>query len=161
MSITFDLKDVLQAVGPTASLIFAAWIFLSYLEQRYSAAYERYRALVAEFREHAKQDQRSQSLVKQIMELKVRCQQMRLATHLGLIAAILLIISIICGALNAIDEHITAFRLLSAGTAILGLTLIIWAAVLVMIENWRLQRAIEIELSDLPALANAARESRS
>ncbi len=29
----FELKDLLSAVGPTASLIFAAWIFLSFLPE--------------------------------------------------------------------------------------------------------------------------------
>src|SRR5436305_1444599 len=36
--VQFDLKDLLQAIGPTASLVFAAWIFLSFLESRYVAA---------------------------------------------------------------------------------------------------------------------------
>jgi hypothetical protein len=36
----FELKDVREAIGPTASLLFAAWIFLSFLRERYVAANE-------------------------------------------------------------------------------------------------------------------------
>jgi hypothetical protein len=157
---SFDLKDVLQAVGPTASLIFAAWIFLSYLQQRYSSSYDRYRALIHEFRHHTEKDQRHVSLLEQILEYKRRCQQMRLATHVGLIAAIFLISSIIFAALNMIDDEIVAFKFLSAGLAILGLLLVIWAAVLVMLENMRLQLIIDSDISDVPELAEAARDPR-
>jgi hypothetical protein len=47
----FKLKDVLDAVGPTASLIFAAWIYLSFLQQRYSSGYQNYRDLVSMYRD--------------------------------------------------------------------------------------------------------------
>jgi hypothetical protein len=87
----FELKDLLQALGPTASLIFAAWIFLSFLQSRYSAAYERYRSLLDEFRQHSNRDRRRESLHEQILEYKRRCEQMRRATNLGVIAAICLI----------------------------------------------------------------------
>jgi hypothetical protein len=79
----FDLKDLLEAVGPTASLIFAAWIFLTFLQARYTAAYERFRALIAELRSHRGQDQRRTSLRQQILLYKRRCEQMRLATNIG------------------------------------------------------------------------------
>jgi hypothetical protein len=160
MLASFDLKDVLQAVGPTASLIFAAWIFLSYLQQRYSSSYERYRALIDEFRHHPEKDQRHASLLEQILEYKRRCQQMRLATHIGLLAAIILISSIIFAALNMIDDDIAAFKFLSAGLAILGLLLVIWAAILVILENLRLQLIIDSDLSDVPELEQAAHDPR-
>lgn len=158
--VSFDLKDLLQAIGPTASLIFAAWIFLSYLQQRYSAAYDRYRNLVEEFRQHRESDERHRSILEQIMEYKRRCQQMRLATHLGLLAAILLISSIISAAVNVITGEAAVFKFLSAALAIFGLLLVIWAAVLVMIENQRLQLIIESDLSDIPELRRAARDKQ-
>jgi hypothetical protein len=157
---SFELKALLQAIGPTASLIFAAWIFLSYLQQRYSAAYDRYRNLIEEFRKHREQDQRHHSVLEQILEYKRRCQQMRLATQLGLLAAILLIGSIISAALSVIGGDAAAFKYLSAALAIFGLLMVIWAAVLVMIENWRLQLIIESDLSDIPELVRAAKDLR-
>jgi hypothetical protein len=78
----FELKDLLQAIGPSASLIFAAWIFLSFLQSRYSSAYEHYRQLIAELRTHREQDRRLQSLCRQILAYKRRCEQMRWATNI-------------------------------------------------------------------------------
>jgi hypothetical protein len=80
----FDLKEFLQAVGPTASLIFAAWIFLTFLQARYSAAYERYRALIAEFREHPNRDKRRESLRGQILEYSAgasRCASLQISGY--------------------------------------------------------------------------------
>jgi hypothetical protein len=43
---TFELKDILTAIGPNASIVFAAWIFMGFLQQRYSVALERYGSLI-------------------------------------------------------------------------------------------------------------------
>ena len=48
----FKLKELLDAIGQAAAVVFAAWIFMGFLQQRYAAAYERYRSLVAEVRQH-------------------------------------------------------------------------------------------------------------
>jgi hypothetical protein len=154
---SFELKDLLQAIGPTASLIFAAWIFLSFLQQRYTTAYELYRALLSELRQHKEQDPRRASLCGQIMEYKHRCEQMRLAAHIGLLAAIALISTIVMAALNTIDDRLVALKYLAALLSVVGLLLVIWAAVLVLIENLRLQRIIDSDLSDIPELVEAAR----
>lgn len=45
-----DLSKVLTTVGPAASIIFAAWIFVAFLQTRYDAAVERYRDLIEKFR---------------------------------------------------------------------------------------------------------------
>jgi hypothetical protein len=73
----FRLKDLLEALGPTASLIFAAWIFLTFLQSRYTASYERYRTLIDEFRHHDNRDHRRNSLRDQILEYKLRCEKKR------------------------------------------------------------------------------------
>jgi hypothetical protein len=75
---------------------------------------------------------------------------MRLATHLGLLAA-----------LDVMTDDFAPFKYLSAGLAILGLLLVIWAAVLVMLENLRLQLIIESDLADVPELVHAADDPRS
>jgi hypothetical protein len=62
----FDLKDVLGAIGPSAALVFASWIFLGFLEQRYVAAYERFRKLVEQYRANQSSKTRHQNLRDQI-----------------------------------------------------------------------------------------------
>jgi hypothetical protein len=151
----FALKDLLEAVGPTASLIFAAWIFLSFLQQRYVTAYEHYRQLIAEFRSHEQRDRRRESLGQQVLEYKRRCEQMRLATQVGVLAAICLISAIVLAAVNAIAQ-VGALKYLCAAGAIGGLLLVIWAAILVLMENARLQIIIDSDLSDIPDLRTAA-----
>jgi Protein of unknown function (DUF2721) len=157
----FDLKDLLQAVGPTASLIFAAWIFLTFLQSRYTSAYEYFRALIAEFRTHREQDQRRASLRHQILIYKRRCEYMRLATNIGVTSAILLITALICAALGTMYDTVSAWKYLTAACAIIGLLLVIWAATLVILENYALQRLLESDLSDLPELVDSVREARS
>ncbi len=154
----FPLKELLQAIGPTASLIFAAWIFLSFLQQRYMSAYEHYRQLLAEFRTHEQRDRRRESLGEQILEYKRRCEQMRRATQIGVIAAICLISAIVLAAVNTIDSQLAATKYLCAAAAIGGLLLVIWAAVLVLMENARLQIIIDSDISDVPDLKRAARD---
>jgi hypothetical protein len=100
----FDLKDLLQAVGPTASLIFAAWIFLSYLQARYTAAYQLYRSLIAEFRSHHEPDERRASLHAQIREYRRRCELMRRATNIGVASAIVLISALISGEIGTMYD---------------------------------------------------------
>jgi Protein of unknown function (DUF2721) len=152
----FKLKDVLEAIGPTASLIFAAWIFLTFLQQRYSAAYERYRSLIQEYRSDHLNEPRRASIKSQILLYKRRCQHMKLATNLGAYAAICLILTLICGALNAMVETLDFLKYVGTASALLGLLLVIAAAILVITENTLIQRAIDSELSDIPGLAIAA-----
>jgi hypothetical protein len=85
---------------------------------------------------------------------------MQLATQVGLIAAILLISSIIFATLSVIIDNSAAFKYLSAALALVGLSMVIWAAILVMIENRRLQLIIESDLSDVPELERAAKDPR-
>jgi Mn2+/Fe2+ NRAMP family transporter len=152
----FELKDLLQALGPTASLIFAAWIFLSFLQTRYTAAYERYRALIDEFRQHGNRDRRRESLHEQILEYKLRCEQMRRATNLGVIAAIALIAVLFFSALNVMNPNLAVLKYLVAACALAGLLLVIWAAAIVIKENSRLQLIIDSDLSDVAELREGA-----
>src|SRR3954462_6929975 len=72
-SMDFELKDLLEAIGPNATLIFAAWIFLSVLQTRYTGAYDRYRALIEGYRNSSGDSARRRSLVQQIDLYKRRC----------------------------------------------------------------------------------------
>jgi hypothetical protein len=143
-----DLTKFLEAVGPNASLIFASWIFLSFLQSRYSDAYDRYRSLVQEVREHGHNDNEHQSSVKdQVALYKHRCEQMRVATNIGVIPAMLLIVAILVGGLHVIfDANVLTY--ICVGAAIMGLALVIVAAAFVLRENTLIQHAIDGEVAD-------------
>jgi uncharacterized membrane protein YraQ (UPF0718 family) len=147
----FELKDFMEAVGPTASLIFASWIFLSFLQARYSAAYSRYRELIQEYREHGQRDKsHQQSIARQIPLYKQRCEQMRTATNVGVVAAIVLIAAVMAAGLQVVLPDLAAFKYIGALAALVGLALVIIAAVYVVRENTLIQHAIDDEISDLP-----------
>lgn len=156
----FELKDVLGAAGPTASLIFAAWIFLSFLQERYTGAYERYRALVSEYRERHGQGQlseaRERSIRAQVLLYKRRCEQMRTATNTGVASAIVLIVGVIAGVVGLVAPALAAAKYVSVGAVVLGLFLVIVAATYVPVENTSLERAINAEIEDVPELASPA-----
>jgi hypothetical protein len=130
--VSFSAKDLLEAIGPNATLIFAAWIFLSFLQQRYLDAYEHYRQLIEER----------------------RCELMRLSTNIGVASAILLIAGLIAAGLEVITG--AAFlKYVTAVCALVGLAAVI-AAAIVLMENTRLQGAIESDVSDIEDLRGRA-----
>ncbi|MBV8361876.1 MAG: DUF2721 domain-containing protein [Deltaproteobacteria bacterium] len=149
----FELKDILQAVGPNAALIFAAWIFMDFLQQRYLSALERYRLLISDYREGRMGKDRHRNIKDQVLLYKHRCELMRSATNLGLIAAILLILTLIGAAFNVIWPGLTFLKYMSTGFALAGLAMIIVAAIIAIFENSIIQRAIDAELLDIPELA--------
>lgn len=158
----FELKDVLSAAGPSASLIFAAWIFLSFLQARYTSAYERYRSLVSEVREKrapsaaaALSAERRRSLEEQVRLYKRRCEQMRVATNTGVAAAIVLVTGVLVSVLGLAAPDVAALKYVSVGALVLGLLLVIAAASFVLRENTSIQRALDAELADLPDLARS------
>jgi Protein of unknown function (DUF2721) len=157
----FKLKDVLDAIGPTAALVFAAWIFLSFLQQRYVAAYDRYRLLIRDYREAQQAEQRRQNIKDQILLYKRRCQQMRIATNLGVIAALFLLLTLVLGAVNAMFPNLDFLKYPGAASAVIGLCLVIVSAVIVIMENTLIQHAIESELADIPDLAEAVGQYRA
>jgi hypothetical protein len=86
---------------------------------------------------------------------------MRLATNIGLTSAILLISALIFAALATMYDTISPWKYLTACCAIAGLLLVIWAAALVLLENYGLQRLLESDLSDLRKLVDHARGGRT
>jgi hypothetical protein len=146
----FDLQDLLEVVGPTASLVFAAWIFLSYLQQRSVAAFERYRALAEDYR-HGTDDKRQSVLRGQIALYKRRCELMQTATQVGVASAILLLTTLIIGALNVVVP-LGIWPYAGATCAIVGLAMVIVAASFVLRENKLIRTAIEAETKDLTGL---------
>ncbi|MDO9709920.1 DUF2721 domain-containing protein [Paracraurococcus lichenis] len=151
----FELKDILTAVGPSASIVFAAWIFMGYLQQRYTAAFDRYRSLIEQCRGGIEQEGRRGNVRDQVMLYRRRFALMRLATTLGLSAAILLISTLILGAVNVLLPHLGLLKYIGAACMIGGLGLVVIAAALVIRENVIIRRAVDGELMDVPELAAA------
>jgi len=149
----FQLKDFLGAIGPGASIVFAAWIFMGFLQQRYTDALERYRVLIQGYRVRDRDSARYGNIRDQVLLYKRRFELMRIAVNLGLIAACLLIATLIGGGLNIMFPKLPGVNWVSSGFAIGGFLLVIVAAGLVLWENFIIRRAVYAELLDVPELA--------
>jgi hypothetical protein len=155
----FETKDLLEVIGPNATLIFAAWIFLSVLQTRYSAAYSRYRGLIETYRSENPQGARRESLRDQVLLYKLRCERMRHATNVGIGSAVLIVSGLIMGGLGVIFGDNAFFKSATAVLLLAGLAAVIWAATGMWRENLEIEQAIEQEPSDVPELADAIRRA--
>jgi hypothetical protein len=153
----FQTQDLLEAIGPNATLIFAAWIFLSVLQSRYNAAYERYRSLIDTFRNGNARDTRRESLISQIVLYKRRCEQMRYATNVGIASAVLIIGGLILAALAVVFGDNAFFKAGTSTAMVAGLAAVIWAAAIMWHENVEIDQAIRQEPSDVADLVEAIR----
>ena len=150
-----DVPAILQAIGPAASIIFAAWIFMGFVQQRYDAAVDRYRETIAQYRRTDVPDARRTNIRDQIILYKRRCELMALATILGLVAAILLILTLIAGELNIIFPATQPLKYVCACSALAGFALVIAAAVIIIVESRITFRQLATELLDVPDLADS------
>lgn len=153
-----DLANVLKVIGPAASLIFAAWIFVGFLQTRYDAAVERYRDIIETYRTSDLSGSRKSNMIDQIVHYKRRCELMSRATGCGLVSAILLIFTLISGGIALSFPEVEFLKYLSAGSALLGLLLVIAGTIIVMFEGRIIYRQIHTELLDLPDLAESIGE---
>ena len=151
-----QLSDVLKAIGPNASIVFAAWIFMGFLQQRYDAALGRYQQAVGDYRSEGHDAGRADNLKAQVLSYRRRCRLMSRASLIGLVAAILLISSLILGALDIIVPQSATLTVLGVATAIGGFVLVIVAAFIVIAEGRIVVRQIDDELRDVPNLADGA-----
>lgn len=149
----FQMKDVLSSLGPSASLVFAAWIFLSFLQTRYTGAYQLYRELISELRERGEDQAMSSArrgqVAQQIRLYRRRCDLMRRATNIGVIAAITLVIGIVLGGLQLTFLPFSIVKGFSVVAMVSGLLLVAVASMFVLVENTELVRAFDSELGDL------------
>ncbi len=149
MTPDFDIKAVLDAVGPTASLLFAAWIFLQYLNQRYIESVKRLRELIQERRDQPADAQGSGPLTDQVAMYRRRCFLMSRATDVGLAGAICLIATLISGAFVTVFDGPALLAAAACCAAMIGLSLVLVATVIVIVENRLMANALRSELSDL------------
>jgi len=151
-----QLADVLKAIGPNAAIVFAAWIFMGFLQQRYDSAIDRYREAVGDFRSNDHESGRADNLKDQILTYRHRCKLMGQATIIGLIAAILLISSLIFGALDVLIPKVSLIMAAGTAASIFGFVLVIVAAMIVIAEGRIVHRQLDDELRDVDDLASQA-----
>jgi len=143
----FELNDVMEAVGPSAALVFAAWLFMQLLQQRYTAAYTRYRELVQAYR--ADLEGKRRDVIKD--EIKVyyrRVKMMLYATNIGMFAAILLLVALATSGINAMIA-LDWLKYIVGPCIVFGLLLVIPPAIMLIRENMLIKQPIDAELADL------------
>jgi hypothetical protein len=148
-----QLGDVLKAIGPNASIVFAAWIFMGFLQQRYDSAIDRYRGAVGDYRSGDHDQARTDNLREQVVIYRRRCWLMGHALLTGLAAAMLLIASLILGALDVVSPDVPLIAWVGTAAAIAGFALIIVAALIVWREARLVTTELDNELRDVPELA--------
>ncbi len=151
-----QLSDVLKAIGPNAAIIFAAWIFLSFLQARYDSAINRYTAMVQAYRNSENSAARREASKTEIEVYARRCRLMSRAVTVGLASAILFLLTLIGAAVDVIFPDHPLIALMTTGAALIGLLLVITAATLVIVENIGTPNQIRKELKDLPDISGPA-----
>ncbi|MBF7013848.1 DUF2721 domain-containing protein [Novosphingobium resinovorum] len=151
-----QLGNVLKAVGPNAAIVFAAWIFMGFLQQRYDSALDRYRSAVGDYRSNDHEGARAGNLKDQIVTYRTRCTLMGRATMTGLVAAVSLIASLIFGAADVLVPANLFITYAGTAATYLGFALVIVAAIVVMAEGRIVRRQLDDELRDVPELAGEA-----
>jgi hypothetical protein len=155
MYMSFDTANLMNKVGSAAPMIFAAWLFVSFLQNRYESAIDRYRELISTYRTSEPSDSRKSNMRDQVVSYRRRCELMRRAMSLGLASAIAMIVTLIFGGLNLTFKDLPLLGYLSAGCGLLGFILVIVATVLVIMEGTVTHRQIDNELLDVPDLAHS------
>src|ERR1700709_1787694 len=84
---TLDISNTLKVIGPAASIFFAAWIFMGFLQTRYDSAIDRYRDLIDRYRTSEPSGPRKANMRDQIVCYQRRCELMGQANILGLVSA--------------------------------------------------------------------------
>ena len=151
-----QLSDVLKAIGPNASIVFAAWIFMGFLQQRYDAAFGRYQQAVGDYRSNGHDAGRADNLKAQVLAYRRRCRLMSRASLVGLVAPILLITLLVFGALDVLVPQSATITACGIATAIGGFVLVIAAAFIVIAEGRIVRRQIDDELRAVSTLAEEA-----
>ncbi|MBV9824116.1 MAG: DUF2721 domain-containing protein [Alphaproteobacteria bacterium] len=149
----FELPDILKVIGPAASIIFAAWIFMGFLQARYDAAVGRFRSLIGDYRDGDLSEDRRTNIREIVAAYRRRCRLMNTACIVGLVSAILLLLGLMAGELSVIFPRSDIFKYAGASSAFLGFCLVIAAAVLVIIESLGSQRQLDNECGDIPGLS--------
>jgi hypothetical protein len=139
-----DLKDVLNAAGPTATLLFASWIFLGYLNSRLSDSQKR-------FNDH---DARHKSIYDQIKQNRKRCDLLFLATNDALRGAYFMFATIATGIISIATQQPPWLCIFNLCCALSGLVFLVLSVGKALAENKLLHQSITSEVADVPEFAD-------
>jgi hypothetical protein len=156
--LNIDIASVLKAIGLGASIVFAAWIFMGFVQQRYDAAVDRYRGMTGAYRSSELSETRRGNMRDQIGVAKRRCELMHHATVIGLISAVFLILTLIFAAIGMIFTGASLLVYASTLSMIIGFVLVVVAAFYVLVESSIVRRQLVAELLDVPDLAGTVGE---
>ncbi len=78
----FSLSALLRTIGSTASIIFAAWIFMEF-PQRYDSSVDRHRSMISNYGTEALSSERRDPMRAQIVVHKRRCDLMNYSCQCG------------------------------------------------------------------------------
>ncbi|MEW6369671.1 MAG: hypothetical protein AB1584_01955 [Pseudomonadota bacterium] len=145
-NVVFKLNKVMEIFKPSAAWAFTAWL-LQLLEQRHAATHTRYRELVEVLR-HGAEGKRLASVRDASGICRKRAQRMLCATHIGMTALFLLLLSLMIGTLDAVLEA-DWLKLFGAPANMLRLLLVIPAAVLVIMDNMMRRKRLDTGLGGL------------
>jgi hypothetical protein len=112
--------------------------------------------VVGDFRSNDHEKNRAGNLKDQILTYRHRCKLMGQATVIGLVAAILLIASLIFGALDVLIPKVTLIMVVGTAACLVGFILVIVAAAMVIAEGRIVHRQLDDELRDVDDLASEA-----
>jgi hypothetical protein len=150
-----DLSNILKIIGPAASIIFAAWIFMGFLQQRYDSAVSQYREIIREYRTGELTDERRGNIKDLVLTYRRRCTLMMRANLCGLVSAVLFILTLIAAEVSLAIPGLALLQVASAGGAAVGFAAVIVATVFVIMEGLVTQRQLDSELLDIPDLAHS------
>jgi hypothetical protein len=149
-----DLKEILNTAVPTASLIFAAWIFLQLVNMRLQSALDRCQTLADEFRRGQAQPARQKSIREQIALYRDRTRLLQRTMVVSMSAAIVLILTLTCATLAMLIPSLHALKLITIVCSLLGLALLIVSVGFMLVENAGLPKALRVEMDDIPGLGH-------
>ncbi len=145
-----NLKDILNTAAPTATLVFAAWIFLGLVSSRLQSAIDRCQALADEYRRGHAQEERKRHICEQIRLYRERSRQLQKTMGLGMIAAIFLILTLMNATVSMIRPDLLFLAQISIGCSLGGMLLLMLAVAFMLSENAKLPKALESEVGDIP-----------
>ena len=122
-----NIGDIFKAIGPAASIIFAAWIFVSF-QVRYYSAMSRYLDAIQQCLSKKLSDMRLGLLMEEILTYRRRCALINVASSIGFASAITLVSTLIVGELALVFPTFEALTYVAIALGLVGLLLIIAAA---------------------------------
>jgi Protein of unknown function (DUF2721) len=146
----YKLNDLVGVAGATIGILIAGGIILGGLNAKYMSAFDRYRALAAEFRGGRKEDARHASLRLQAQSHRLRMEQLNHAAVLVQGALLLFLLAVTAAGMNVVFPHLPFVRGVGASTLFGGLLLIGVALFLHMLETIHERRLFDADVEEVP-----------